>query len=146
MNHDLPSSTEQSNICHTPPTDKRKYLRDIGQNLVRDYGKKKYYKPDQVNKAHTTSAWSGLDFSCWAMCTYSSHEDFDAYHEQTGEVCNYTEMKSTMLEGVSVSDDVHLADIADVDLDVSWLDAGALLDGVLEGIGDFFAAIADGVS
>ena len=146
MNKDTLSSSHHSNCCHPPPDDKRRYIRDIGQALVHEHGKKKFYKPEQVKKAHQKSEWNKLDFSCWAMSTYSSHEDFDSYHEQTGEVCNYIEMKSTMLEGISVTDDVHLSDVPDVDLDVSWLDAGELLDGVLEGIGDFFAAIAEGVS
>lgn len=145
MNNDVNPSAE-SNSCHPAPDDKRKYIHDVGRILVHDYGKKRFYKPEEVKKAHKKSVWSNEVFSCWGMSTYSSHEDFDAYHEQTGEVCNYTEMKSTMLEGISVSEDVHLADIPDVDLDVSWLDAGTLLDGVLEGIGDFFAAIAEGVS
>jgi hypothetical protein len=62
----------------------------------------------------------GLDFSCWAMSTYSSHSDFDEYHEQTGEICNYSEMKAEILEGISLTDAVHVTDFSEVDLDASW--------------------------
>lgn len=133
-------------VCHPAPSDKRKYIRDIGTILVKDYGKKKYYKPEEVKKAHQKTSWhNGFDFSCWGMSTFSSHEDFDRYHEQTGEVCSYTDMKSTMLEGIS-SNDGDLSELPDMDLDASWLDVGYIFEGILEGIGDFFSGIADGMS
>jgi hypothetical protein len=55
-------------------------------------------------------------------------------------------MKAEMLEGISLTDSVHFVDLSNIDLDASWLDIGDLLSGVLEGIGDFFSAIADGFS
>jgi hypothetical protein len=140
------SLSNTSKFCHPAPANKREYIRDIGKILVARYGKKKYYKPKEVKEAHKRSTWvEGMDFSCWAMSTYSSHKDFDTYHQQTGEVCDYTEMKSTMLEGISLSEGVHLSELPDVDLDVSWLDFGAVFDGLLEGIGEFFSAIAEGI-
>lgn len=131
--------------CPPPPSDKRKYIADIGKILVADYGKKKYYKPKEVKKAHSKSTWSSFDFSCWGMSTYSSHSDFDEYHNQTGEACDYVEMKSQMLEGIALNDTVHLADLPDIDLDASWLDIGDSIAGILEGVGEFFAAIASAI-
>jgi hypothetical protein len=134
--------SEKSLGCHPPPQDKRRYISDIGKRLVRKNGKKKYYKPKEVKEAHKESPWSALDFSCWAMSTYSSHSDFDKYHQETGEACDYTTMKAEMLEGISLTDGVHLTDI---DLDASWLDIGDLVGGVLEGIGEFFAAVLSSI-
>ncbi len=112
--------------------------------LVEENGKKKYYKPEEVKKAHGKSKWyDGLDFSCWAMCTFSSHADFESYHESTGEVCDYTEMKSEMLSGLSVSTTVDWTEIPDIDIDASWLDFEDVFGGILEGIGDFIGAIFD---
>jgi hypothetical protein len=48
-----------------------------------------------------------------------------------------------MLEGISLTDAVHVSDFPDVDLDASWLDLGEVFGGMLKGIGEFFAAIAD---
>src|SRR6187549_577870 len=89
-------------VGHPAPPDKRKYISDLGKILVVDYGKKKYYKPEEVKKAHKKSRWSSVDFSCWGMSTYASHFDFDAYHHQVGETCDYTSMKAEMLEGISL--------------------------------------------
>jgi hypothetical protein len=140
------STSDRINVCHPAPFDKRKYIGDIGRILVRDYGKKKYYKPKQVKEAHKKSEWrNGDDFSCWAMSMFTSHGDFDRHHEAIGEVCNYTEMKSTMLEGISTSDTLSISSISAPDLDASWLDIGNLFDGIFEGIGEFFCAIAEGV-
>ena len=80
------------------------------------------------------------------MSTYSSHHDFDEYHQTTGEECDYTSMKAEMLEGISLTDNVHLADLSEIDLDASWLDLGDVLEGVLNGIGAFFGAILEGLS
>jgi hypothetical protein len=78
------------------------------------------------------------------MSTYSSHSDFDTYHQETGEACDYTAMKAEMLEGISLTDSVHLTEFPDVDLDASWLDIGGIVDGILDGIGTFFSAIGEG--
>jgi hypothetical protein len=56
--------SEKNLVCPPAPPDKRKYISDVGKILVRDYGKKKYYKPNEVKKAHRKSDWSLLDFSC----------------------------------------------------------------------------------
>jgi hypothetical protein len=133
--------SESNFACPPAPTDKRKYISDIGKILVQDYGRKEYYKPTEVKKAHHKSQWSNFDFSCWGMSTFSSHSDFDNYHREIGENCDYTAMKAEMLEGISLTDSVHLTDLPDLDLDASWLDLGELVGGVLEGIGEFFSSI-----
>ncbi len=124
------------------------YITDIGKILVEDYGKKKYYKPEEVKKAHEKSRWyNGLDFSCWGMSTFSTHLDFDNYHEKTGEICDYTEMKTEMLSGLSTSTDHDWFQILDLNLDIdtSWLDFGDSFGSVFEGIGEFVAGIFDGL-
>ena len=134
------------NTCAPAPTDKKQYIKDIGQILVEKNGKKKYYKPEEVKKAHKKSKWyDGLDFSCWAMSTFSSHSDFDKHHAETGEICDYTDMKTEMLSGLSVSANTDWTEIPDIDIDSSWLDFGDVFDGLLEGIGDFIGGIFDGL-
>lgn len=123
--------------CAPAPSNKQEYIGDIGKILITDYGKKKYYKPEEVEKSHRNSKWyDGLDFSCWAMSIFSSHDDFDRHHERTGEICNYTEMKTEMLNGISVSADTGWFGIPDMDIDASWLDFGGLFSEVFEGMGD----------
>lgn len=36
-----------NNTCPSAPANKKEYLTDIGKILVKDYGKKKYYKPEE---------------------------------------------------------------------------------------------------
>lgn len=135
-----------NNSCTPAPEKKREYITDIGKILVRDNGKKKYYKPEEVKKAHKKSRWYDYaDFSCWAMSSFSSHEDFDSYHEQTGETCDYVEMKTEMLGGLSVSPNPDWRTIPETDIDASWLDFGDTFDGIFEGIGDFVGGIFDGI-
>ncbi|TAH03918.1 MAG: hypothetical protein EAZ15_01845 [Sphingobacteriales bacterium] len=132
--------------CSAAPTNKKEYVTDIGKILVKDYGKKKYYKPEEVKSAHRKSKWyNGIDFSCWGMSTFSSHSDFNYYHEQTGEACDYVEMKTEMLKGLSLSSGSEIFDLPDFDIDASWLDFGEVFGYILEGIGEFIAGIFDGV-
>lgn len=133
-------------LCPPATPDKKEYISDIGKILVKNYGKKKFYKPEEVKKAHRDSRWyNGLDFSCWGMSTFSSHSDFDNYHNEIGEICNYAEMMSKMLQGLSNSEAVKLTDFPDLDIDTSWLDIGDVFGSILEGIGDFISGIADGI-
>jgi hypothetical protein len=131
-----------SKTCVPSPPNKKEYITDIGKILVSENGKKKFYKPEEVKKAHRKSKWyDHMDFSCWAMCTFSSHNDFDSYHESTGEICNYTEMKSEMLSGISESNITDWTQIPDIDLDASWLD----FSDIFEGIGEFISGIFDAI-
>lgn len=118
------------------PNNKKEYLTEIGKLLVQENGKKKYYKPKEVKKAHRDSSWFNvLDFSCWGMSVYSSHSDFDKYHQENGEVCNYVEMKSEMISNFSETTTESWLDIPNFDIDDSWLDLGGFFEGVAEFIG-----------
>ena len=131
--------------CSPAPTNKKEYITEIGKILVEKNGKKKYYKPKEIKEAHRTSKWYDvIDFSCWAMSIFSSHDDFDRYHAKTGEVCNYAEMKTEMLSGLSISSS-DWTEIPDIDIDASWLDFGDVFDGFFDGIGDFIGGIFDGL-
>ncbi len=128
-------------FCAVSPDDKKAYIADLGKILVEDYGKKKYYKPEEVERSHRKSRWyEGLDFSCWGMSVFSSHEDFDRHHQNTGENCNYTEMKTEMLSEIS-TDSTDFFSLDNVNFDASWLDLSA----VFEGVGDFFSSIDIGI-
>jgi hypothetical protein len=118
---------------------KKEYISDIGQILVRDYGKKKFYTPAEIKKSHRLSKWhDGIDFSCWAMSVFSSHTDFDYYHQQTGEMCSYVEMKTEMLDEFSAAEGISLSSLTDFDIDASWLDFGDVFGGVTDLIGGIF--------
>ncbi|WP_162051445.1 hypothetical protein [Pontibacter pamirensis] len=132
--------------CQIEPNDKKGYIKELGNILVREYGKKRFYKPEEVKKAHRQSKWSYMDFSCWGMSVFSSHEDFDAHHQEAGESCDYVGMKSEMLGGLSMAESGSWIDIPDLDIDASWLDFGEAIGGVLGGIGELLAGVGDALS
>ena len=133
-----------STTCTPAPLNKKEYISDIGKILIRDNGKKKFYKPEEVKRAHRKSKWNnGPDFTCWGMSTFSSHLDFDDYHKQTGEVCDYVEMKTEMLKGLSLSRGTEIFDRADFNIDASWLDFGQIFETIFEGIGGLISGICD---
>lgn len=129
------------NTCSPAPTNKKEYISSLGKVLVKEYGKKKYYKPEEIKQAHKKDKWyhnildvsDGIEiFSCWGMSTFSSHSDFDKYHQKTGEACDYIAMKTEMLSEWTSSVDFNWTEIPDIDIDASWLDFGEVFEGVLE--------------
>ncbi len=138
------------NTCSPAPVNKKEYISALGKVLVKEYGKKKYYKPEEIKQAPKKNKWYHdiLDvsdsielFSCWGMSTFSSHKDFDEYHEKTGETCDYVAMKKEMLSEWTTSSNFNWSEIPDIDIDTSWLDFGDAFDGALDSlefIGDIF--------
>jgi len=127
------------------PKNKKEYISKIGVILVKEHGKKKYYKPEEVKiaaKKAKQNELSKIDWACWAMCTFSSHSDFDSYHRAIGESCDYVSMKTEMLSGLSLTTN-DWSSIPDLDIDSSWLDFGEVFENIFEGIGDFVGAIFD---
>lgn len=102
--------------CALPPTDKKAYGKAVGEELVKNYGKKKYYSPEEVKKASSQTKYD-IDWHCWAMCLYTSPSDFDAYHQSIGENCNYAEMKAEMTSALTDG-----ASDSWFDIDLSWLE------------------------
>ncbi|MFK7901121.1 MAG: hypothetical protein AB8B61_10240 [Cyclobacteriaceae bacterium] len=140
--------------CPPAPKNKKEYISEIGKILVKEHGKKKYYNPEEVKKASKQYNFNSLDvidlvatgWHCWSMATFSSHADFDAYHEATGEVCDYVSMKTEMLSSLATStSSLDWLSVPDLDIDASWLDFGDVFGSVLEGIGEFVCGILDGL-
>ncbi len=98
--------------------DRRRHVQRVGNDLVRHYGKRKYYTVQQVREANQRQKVD-IDLACWSHAFFNSHADFDLYHESLGEACDYTAMKAEML--ASLSDDSP-SSWFDIDLDLSWLE------------------------
>jgi hypothetical protein len=102
--------------CASAPADRRKQARLVGNDLVKNYGRKRYYTPLEIRNANRRQQIQ-VDVGCWSYAMFASREDFDAYHLARGETCDYVAMKSEMVSSVSSSGDGSWFDI-----DVSWLE------------------------
>ena len=102
--------------CAISPADRREQVRRVGNDLVKNYGKKKFYTVQQVKDANRRQDIP-IDVACWSHAMFNSHEVFDAMHRAVGETCDYVAMKAEMLASVS-----HDADSSWFDFDLSWLE------------------------
>lgn len=107
--------------CALSPEDQRVQARTVGNDLVQHYGKKKFYDVDEVKAANRRQNIS-LDVGCWSHAMFNTRADFDAYHRSIGEACDYTAMRSEMLESLTSVDPAPL-----IEADGSWLDLPDLL-------------------
>lgn len=114
--------------CKLEPDDKRAFGQAVGNDLLRHHGKRKYYSPQQVQASCTRLDYP-VDWHCWAMSLYTSPEDFTAYHDAIGEVCDQSVMKSQMVSALTDG-----ASASWFDMDMSWFDwPGVDLSGVFDG-------------
>ena len=102
--------------CAISPADRREQVRVVGNDLVKNYGKKKFYSVQEVKAANRRQDVP-LDVGCWSHAMFNSHGEFDTYHRSLGENCDYVAMKSEMVSSVSGD-----ADTSWFDLDLSWLE------------------------
>lgn len=102
--------------CAPSPSDKRAQAKRVGNDLVRNYGKQRYYTVQQVRAANVRERIS-LDAGCWSHAMFNTRADFDSYHESIGEKCDYSVMKSQMLGAVSDNNSSSW-----FDFDLSWLE------------------------
>jgi hypothetical protein len=102
--------------CTMSPSDRQKQVRLVGNDLVKNYGKKRFYTVREVKEANKRQS-VGPDFGCWSHATFNTHSDFDDYHASIGEHCDYVAMKGEMLSSVS-----NASDTSWFDLDLSWLE------------------------
>ena len=98
------------------PSEKKAYGIEVGQILVRDYGKQKFYSSKQVQNASRQSKQS-IDWHCHAMCLFTSPIEFKSYHDSIGENCDYEAMKADMSSAMTDG-----ASDSWFDLDMSWLE------------------------
>lgn len=82
--------------CGIDPSNKKKYISEVGEELTRQHGRKKFYKPDEVREASRTRGYH-IDWTCWAYCFFTTPADFGAIHEELGETCDYVAMKTELV-------------------------------------------------
>lgn len=102
----------------------------VGQQLVAKHGKQKYYTQPQISSAASAAGYP-IDVHCWAYCVFMDEPSFDAFHRSIGEICDFTAMKTTMLQGLAGGG------FGLPDLDLSWiewpdLDLGGMLDNLID--------------
>lgn len=104
--------------CTLSPIDRRHQIKVVGNDLVKHYGKKRYYTVAEVKRANERQRIN-IDYSCWSHAFFNSHPDFDELHRTQGESCDYIAMKKEMAESVSNSSSDAWFDF---DFDLSWLE------------------------
>ena len=95
-----PLSVTPAAGCSTQMTDEKRwavkgYLRKVGPELQRRYGKRDHYEPNPVRETVIVTGGS-VDWVCWAYLLYCSPPVFHDLHIAAGEVCDRDGMWSTV--------------------------------------------------
>lgn len=102
--------------CELRPGDKKKFISDVGQQLVKQHGKRKYYNPSEIRRAASDAGYQP-DIVCWAYCMFSSPSDFATIHDAAGEACDYVAMRTEVLADLASG-----GSFLGIDIDLSWLE------------------------
>ena len=70
----------------------KSYIRKLGSDLARRYGKSKLYTSGQVERTVHDEGYNWRHI-CYAHALYTSVKQFDKWHEERGESCDYNEMR-----------------------------------------------------
>ena len=108
----------------------KSYVRNLPGLLAKDYGKAKQYTPKQIR---STIERNGLyvAHACFAIAMFSTQKDFEDYHQEIGEICDYESMREeigdTCFNGNS---QFSVSDVSSVSLDFGGgFDGGAGFSG-----------------
>lgn len=133
-------------ILSLAPSDKRLLAKKVGNDLVKNHGKKRHYTVSEVKAASRRQNFPDT-WDCWALSLYSDPLEFAAYHQRTGEKCNYDEMHNSMAEAVATDNNLgnvissEHSEILDTVHDWSPNHDSSWFDGLL----DFFSNVDSGV-
>ena len=130
-----------NNIVLPLKFDGKKYVSDIADGLLMSFGKKNFYLPYEIDKIHNRSKWKNILDSCWSICIFSTHKDFDRFYRMK-EGYDYVIMREQILKttfDLNKTDDYGLTEV--VFDAISWIDFGDVFESVFEGIGDFIGGI-----
>ena len=64
---------------------------------MRNFGRKRYYKPADVKRTAQEGHFA-MDYLCYGLATYSCEADFNAYHREQGETCDYNTMRGEVAD------------------------------------------------
>ena len=73
----------------------KSYIRSLGKDLAQRYGKAEKYTPGQVVKTIHDRGYNSRHI-CYAHALYVSHKQFDKWHEEQGENCDYGAMREEL--------------------------------------------------
>ena len=115
------------------PAEMQILAKNVGVELVKNYGKKKHYSRAMLNSAFKRLR-IGPEVQCWALSFFAAQATFDEVHQSAGHACDYGKMRSQMAGAV------RKPPTADPDSSGSWLDGLDSFDFDwldLGGLGDF---------
>ena len=75
----------------------KSYIHHLGRDLAKRYGKVKEYTPNQVVKTIHDCGYNWRHI-CYAHALYASHKQFDNWHEEQGEICDYLAMREEIAQ------------------------------------------------
>ncbi|MDK1286378.1 DUF6559 family protein [Pseudoalteromonas umbrosa] len=84
------------------------YISTLGKDLARRYGKSKTYTTGQVEKTIHDEGYNWRHI-CYAHALYTSMKQFDKWHSDRGEVCDYKSMRE------EISDSFFNGDMSPID-------------------------------
>lgn len=93
----------------------RSYLTKLPRLLAKNYGLSDSYTTKQIKRTIETAGLNS-EYSCYALAIFSNRDEFDQFHHDIGEFCNYDGMRSEISQdylhgggSFSVSDIFSLA-------------------------------------
>ncbi|MBV7263457.1 hypothetical protein KCG43_15750 [Photobacterium sp. WH24] len=108
----------------------KSYIKKLPSMLKRDYRKSKRYTPKQVKSTIERGGLSVV-YACYGIAMFSNRKDFDQFHQEIGENCDYDAMRCEIGDiYFNGSSDFSVSDITSASSDSGGgIDAGGFSGG-----------------
>ena len=73
----------------------RSYVRRLSYDLLRRFGKKRFYSIEQVTQAVQRGKFAG-DFMAYAHAAFCTERDFDGHYQSVRHSCSYRDLRRTI--------------------------------------------------
>lgn len=70
----------------------KSYINQLGKDLANRYGQSKEYTSGQVERTVNDCGYNWRHI-CYAHALHTSHKQFEKWHEERGEFCDYFAMR-----------------------------------------------------
>lgn len=82
----------------------RKFATQLPDDLQRKYGAKRKFTPEEIEAVFKKYHYhQERKYWCYGYAMHSSRPEFDVYHLQRGEICDFMDMRSEIMNIVLVT-------------------------------------------
>jgi hypothetical protein len=118
--------------------DYKEYMKSLGGTLVKVYGKKKFYSPDEVKGVHNSIKPGNTDYLHYSLSIFCTKENFLTYKMKNNLDIRYDKIR---MASIAIMAGSQLADSNTENIKTAATASDTIISSTLDGLGDLSTRI-----